>query len=1162
MGASALGFLTFAPATAFAASAPSNATNLGYTPITPARVCDTRSTSAAGGSDVVSGVTGQCDNSGTALASGSELDVAIPTSVVPSGASAVVLNVTAIGASAPGYLSTYAATGAAPTSTISNLNFAAGQDVANSVTVQDNAGAVDVYFGPSSPSATVNVAVDVQGYYMTPSSTTGDPYTAITPTRVADTRCGESPTPSYCSSENLPSANSALKTVGANSSVNVQVAGVGSIPSDATAVALNVTETSPTAASYLKVYPTGATPATTSNQNWAPGETLASQVVSKVGTGGDVSLYNYAGSVNYIVDVDGYYTAAGTTGSLFTSLGTPMRLADTRCAVSPTPSFCSGENLPSANSSLAAPSGGQSITVATGAPSGATSAALDVIDVQPSTGNFLTAYPTGATLPVVSTVNWVPGNTYNVVPNAAYATLSSSGDVSIYNGPTNAGAANVVVDMFGYFAPPVTNAVYAVSGPSPSATPTVSTSTTTTGDVTYTVSGLPTASGDTADIALFPATGTDAPVDTNGTWTFTSSSGTGVAGAAAGQGTTNVGTSGAYIASVNGVPTAGGGTTEDNSVSTDSGTLSFVLNSTVVDGTVPVVFTQPSTGNNTLQLNANGTPATGYAIGVGAATNWAAAAAPAGVYTDAIVASVNPTAGTFAATYGGGTTQVTFTYNASGDSYMYDDPAVAITEAQFASFLSGPVTSANNDGIAAVLGDEFSSITYNPSGPSSFTYGGSSTNGDVPAAPTGLTATAGTSGGVALSWTAPPNLDVSNSTDAAYYQVWRATVTNGTVGTYSDIASTIPASGSSATTTYTDMTASAGTEYSYVVTATAGADGGGQQGPASSAVTFTPAVPPSAQLAPLSTATAIGYGTGNTAGELQPGDVLAVTFNGAVSLDTSSFSLSVTNGTDTATVSNSNASAALTNSNQTVDYTITGPVPSSPAALTFSTTDPLEIIGESGVSNTVGAWNLPGSTASNGELAAFDTSSNSSLLPAGPKVTPVTSSGTTVDVTCTAVGDSVTLYSENGAAISSASTCTGSSQAIPTTVTVTPDTVLIAQQTETATPSSYLSASTVTVGFAPSPLATNGTLKSSTAVDYTVSSLPGLAINASFTAATDGGSATLNGTALSSTATAFTVASSGSLSGIYTSGTATSGTDTITVANPAATFTGTDTYTY
>jgi hypothetical protein len=261
---------------------------------------------AAGGSDVASGVTGQCANSGTALASGSELDVAIPTSVVPSGAQAVVLNVTAIGATAPGFLSVYAATGAAPSSPISNVNFAAGQDVANSVTVAANAGAVDVYFGPASPSASVNVAVDVQGYYSTPSSTTGDPYKAITPTRICDTRSTSAAGGSDVTSGLTGQCANSGTAVASGSVLNVAIP-TSVVPSGAQAVALNVTATGGTASSYLTAYPTGATRPVTSNQNWMPGETLASQVVSKVGTGGDVSLYNFAGNVNYVVDVDGYF---------------------------------------------------------------------------------------------------------------------------------------------------------------------------------------------------------------------------------------------------------------------------------------------------------------------------------------------------------------------------------------------------------------------------------------------------------------------------------------------------------------------------------------------------------------------------------------------------------------------------------------------------------------------------------------------------------------------------------------------------------------------------------------------------------------------------------------------------------------------------------------
>jgi hypothetical protein len=1194
LGASALGFLAFAPATAFAATAPSNASNLGYTPITPARVCDTRSTTAAGGSDVTSGVTGQCANSGTALASGNELDVAIPTSVVPSGAQAVVLNVTAIGATAPGFLSVYAATGAAPSSLISNVNFAAGQDVANSVTVADNAGAVDVYFGPASPSASVNVAVDVQGYYMTPSSTTGDPYTAITPTRVADTRCGTSPAPSYCAGENLPSANSSLTTVGANSSINVAVAGVGSVPSTATAVSLNVTATDGSAASYLKVYPTGSTPAVTSNQNWQAGETLASQVVSKVGTNGDVSLYNFAGTVDYVVDVTGYYTAAGTSGSLFTSLGTPMRLADTRCAVSPTPSYCSAENLPSANSSLAAPSGGQSITVATGAPSGATSAALDVTDVMPATGNFLTAYPTGGTLNTVSTVNWVPGDTYNVVPNAAYATLSSSGDTSIYNGPSYAGAANVVVDMFGYFAPRVTNAVYSVT-PTTTQTPTVSTSAhLTQGNTTYTASGLP--ANSSVDIALFPGNGPDAPATSNNVTTFTSAGGPGAAGPALGQGTTS-GTS-AFIEMVNGSPTAGGNTssnttTEVNGVSTGSGTLTFVLNSFAPDETVPVVFL-PTNGVNFLELGANGQPT--EAFGVGGLANFQALAAPAGAYFGYVVQEVNTAGGTFeACSFQGSSTCWTFSYVApsgSTDTYAYDEPfpPVSLTQAQFVADLSGASPAFTTSPV--VPGDILNITSYNSAGPSTFDY-----SQDVPAAPTGVTATNSAGVGVVVTWTAPPNQDVYS------YTVDRSLVTNGVpgaptaVGTVTGIqvnGQMLGTGGKPPATTFTDTSVAAGDTYVYSVTATSDDSNGSVPGPASapsSSVTVPSAVVTSA---PLSVSTAVGYCSTCTPGTLQKGDALAVTFNQPVSTPSSTYELTLTDGTNTGIVDSGNSTVALSNSNETVTYTLTSAVAGTPNALDFSTA-PLEILENAnksapgGVSNANGSWNLPGSGLASTALTesrVFTQPNISIKTPAAPTVNSETAPNT-VNVTCDTAGDIVNVYTAQGVLDGSATcTATGKPQNVTTTGSFTNGTMLLVTETGTAagigTPYLYESLATQTgviYSFSPTPIAKSGTLGDSQSVPVTLtttqfgSPLANTTVYLTFTstAATPGSATvTVNGstTTLTSSPTAVATNSSGDVSISYTSSSATTnqtaGVDTITAANApsGATATGSDTYTY
>ncbi len=54
-------------------------------------------------------------------------------------------------------------------------------------------------------------------------------------------------------------------------------------------------------------YPASAAQPTVSDLNWTAGETVPNLVVVKTGTGGEVNLYNYAGSVDVIADEVGYY---------------------------------------------------------------------------------------------------------------------------------------------------------------------------------------------------------------------------------------------------------------------------------------------------------------------------------------------------------------------------------------------------------------------------------------------------------------------------------------------------------------------------------------------------------------------------------------------------------------------------------------------------------------------------------------------------------------------------------------------------------------------------------------------------------------------------------------------------------------------------------------
>jgi hypothetical protein len=67
---------------------------------------------------------------------------------------------------------------------------------------------------------------------------------------------------------------------------------VGDVPATASRVIVNTTVTEPTAGSYLTVYPSGVTKPLASNLNFSAGQTVPNLVMVKVGTGGNVQIYN------------------------------------------------------------------------------------------------------------------------------------------------------------------------------------------------------------------------------------------------------------------------------------------------------------------------------------------------------------------------------------------------------------------------------------------------------------------------------------------------------------------------------------------------------------------------------------------------------------------------------------------------------------------------------------------------------------------------------------------------------------------------------------------------------------------------------------------------------------------------------------------------------
>ena len=386
-----------------------------FTGVAPSRICDTRT----GNPSALSGGAGQCGGKTLGANTPLMVNVAGLGGVPATGASAVVLNVTVTNPSTAGYLTVYPAGQSAPLA--SNLNFAAGQTVANLVEVSPGKGG---QIAVVTDAASADIVVDVEGYVSALPTAGQGLYDRLTPARICDTR-----------SSGQPANQCTGKTIKPDSTMAVQVAGLGGVPSNAEAVAVNVTVTDTTAPGYLTVFPAGTRP-TASNLNWASGRTVANLVVVELNSSGGLTLYNHAGSADVVLDVLGYYTAAGGTGTQFNALARPARICDSRSGSQPS-NQCTGKTM-TPNSTLVV-----QVTGLAGVPADARSVVLNVTSTGPTANGYLTVYP-GGTRPLASNLNWISGQT---VPNLVVASLSPSGQVTLYN---YTGSTDVVVDVMGW----------------------------------------------------------------------------------------------------------------------------------------------------------------------------------------------------------------------------------------------------------------------------------------------------------------------------------------------------------------------------------------------------------------------------------------------------------------------------------------------------------------------------------------------------------------------------------------------------------------------------------------------------------------------------------------------------------------------------------------
>lgn len=252
----------------------------------------------------------------------------------------------------------------------------------------------------------------------------GARYTPVDPVRLLDTRNGTG------------TGGTPLR-VGAGGVVDLRVSGVAGVPSDATAVVLNVTGVDPSAPTDIRVYPTPvvlSTVPTVSNLNLSRMTTRANLVTVPIGNNGRVRLRNNAGTVSLVADLAGYYSP--TAAATFTAAD-PVRVLDTRSGAEASPLG------PKQVLDLAVTGGDSPV------PAGAAAVALTVTAVSATAATDVRIYPTptdaATSPPTVSNLNLQPGPP---VPNLVVVKLGQDGKVRLRN---SAGTVHLLADVAGWY---------------------------------------------------------------------------------------------------------------------------------------------------------------------------------------------------------------------------------------------------------------------------------------------------------------------------------------------------------------------------------------------------------------------------------------------------------------------------------------------------------------------------------------------------------------------------------------------------------------------------------------------------------------------------------------------------------------------------------------
>jgi hypothetical protein len=414
-----VGTLTIAGQTFTVTQAPVPAP-LGFFPLTPCRIADTR---VVGGSGL-SGAFGP-----PSMAAGATRSFPIPASGcnVPSTAQAYSLNITVVPPGPMFFLTAWPTGQSLPM--VSTLNDLSGGIVANAAIVQAGTnGAIDIFVHNAT-----DVIIDINGYFAPSGNPGALEFYPATPCRVADTRSvgGSGFTGAFGPPE---------MAAGSTRSFPIPASSCH-LPASAAAYSFNMTADPPGLLDYLTVWPAGQPMPVVSTLNDEGGAIVANAAIVPAGASGAVDVY-VPQATELIIDTNGYFASPGNPGALnFYSLP-PCRVADTRAVGGSGFSGAFGPPQMTAGSTRSFPVPSSSC----GIPATAQAYSMNITVVPPGPLPFITTWPTGQVMPTVSTLNDVSGG---VVANAAIVPAGSNGAISVFA----YAATDLIIDIDGYFAP-------------------------------------------------------------------------------------------------------------------------------------------------------------------------------------------------------------------------------------------------------------------------------------------------------------------------------------------------------------------------------------------------------------------------------------------------------------------------------------------------------------------------------------------------------------------------------------------------------------------------------------------------------------------------------------------------------------------------------------